>query len=101
MTEPDTTRALELRENAAWSTHALGIESCSRLEIVVTLYEHETASVRPDDWPQGVRAKMFRNAEEWVDTHKDRAVRAITYAIATYDGLRACVLILHHAKKGA
>lgn len=89
-------RLIEQREDAAWFTSAADLLSCSRLEIMVTLYEHEQAGVRPSSWPAPVLRQVEGHVEKWLAQHPERAVCAVTYAAPRSDGRQCCVMILHH-----
>ena len=90
-------RAVGKNDRRPWDMTVLDIAECDRLEIVLPLKPGELAGIRPETWPEEVRALAFRGATDWVDGHRERAVRAISYGVA--DGV--CVLVLHHAPKAA
>jgi hypothetical protein len=95
-------RQAEGTELHPWETKVLDVAGCDRTEIVVALYEHETAGTRPETWPQVIQNLIFKYAGEWVDEHPERAVRAVSYAAPKYKQTdrQCCVMIIHHAPKG-
>lgn len=92
-------RLLEQREHAAWSTGVLDLETCSRLEIVISLYEQEKAGPHPNSWPQAVRNQIEHYVGEWAAKNTASEIVAVSYAAPLYDSRRSCVLIVHHRKK--
>lgn len=93
-------RAAELTELHPWESKALDIAGCDRTEIVVPLNEFEKAGARPESWPDAVMRLAYREAERWIDQHKEtRGLRAISYGAPSVDGRQVCVLILHHSPK--
>lgn len=96
-------RAAAKAELHPWDTTQLDIAKCDRTEIVVPLYEHETAGTRPETWPDEIRRLIFKYAEAWVDDNKTRAAKAVTYGLQKHprDRTACCVMIIHHSPRGA
>jgi hypothetical protein len=93
-------RGLEQREGAAWVNGVLDLGACDRLELCVTLFEHEKPEgLRPEKWPREVAGLIERHLAEWIEKNPARAVRAVTYATPHFDGRRYCVAIVHHVAR--
>lgn len=84
----------------AFDIATLGLDRCDRLEVIITLYEHETAGLRPESWPEPVRVRLDTEIRRWLDGRSDRVLVAVTYGIGRVRGFpRSCVAVLHHAPK--
>lgn len=92
-------RVAEERDHAAWSSGILDLARCSRLEILITLYENETAGIRPEKWPQAVQLLIEKHIAAWAEKNAAQAIRAVTFAAPKYQGQQSCVVILHHSAK--
>lgn len=89
-------RKMDERELGALNAAALDLRECDRLEITVTLYEHESAGLRFETWPHAVKTQIEKHLAEWATRNPTRAQRAVTTCV----GPGMCVLVLHHGKKG-
>lgn len=75
---------------------ALALSGCDRFEIVIGRYEHESAGLRFDSWHPEIRRRLEQELAAWQSRNADRALRAIT----TSATVTACVMVVHHARKG-
>jgi hypothetical protein len=83
-----------------WETGVLDIANLQRTEFVVALNDGETAGTGIETWLAEILAFMSQRVTRWVEEHKDtRIVRAMTIAAPKHNGVRSCVLILHHSPK--
>ena len=81
-------------------TGVLDIADCDRVEFVLALKEGEIASTGIETWLAEILAFMSQRITRWVEEHKDtRIVSAMTIAAPKHNGVRSCVLILHHGPK--
>jgi hypothetical protein len=83
---------------APFDATAIDLARCDRLEIVVTLYEHEHAKHGFETWPEAVQKMVRRQVEDWLAKNAARDIKCIS--TATIDADRACLLIIHHDAKG-
>jgi len=100
MTDACTIRAAQAQELAGplpmQPASVLDLSGCDRLELLINLFEHETAGLRFESWPATVRERIETMIAGWQGRNPGRALRAVTCAVLD----RNCVMIIHHSPKG-
>ncbi len=81
---------------APFEATAIDLAHCSRLEIQVTLYEHEKAQHGFDTWPAPVQAQVRRQAAQWLERNPGIELRCISTAVYGPEQARTCLMILHY-----